>query len=201
MAYENNELVQIISEAEMAFLHHSPTSYLPSGYTFRGAKLNDAPAVVYLLNQRQLQRAAFRVEDFRREWQTPRFNPAMDVRMVFDQREMLVGYIEAWVTDDEPVLWGCVHPDYEGRGVGSALLRWGEARVRLALESLPMSLWAAPRFSALPLQRAHELCEHLGWRQVRPQMAEIKKVTGALHLPETAILQYDVYEKEIDQLN
>ncbi len=81
----------------MALYHHSPTRYLPSGYTFRGANMNDVPAVVYLLNQRQMinnGQPSFHVEDFRREWQSPHFNPAMDVRMVFDLREVLVGYIE-----------------------------------------------------------------------------------------------------------
>jgi GNAT superfamily N-acetyltransferase len=196
-----NLLFLRISEAAMALYHHSPTRYLPGGYTFRGATLNDVASIVYLLNQRQLTEATFRADGFRREWQTLRFNPAMDVRLVFDPREYLVGYIQVWMDEDHPLLWGCVHPAYEGRGIGSALLRWGEARVRLALDSLPASLWMAPHFSTLPVQRAHELCASLGWRQIRPQEAEIKKVTGALHLPETAILQYDVYEKEISQLN
>lgn len=188
----------------MALYHHFPTQYLPSGYTFRGATLNDVPAIVYMLNQRQLRSvglASFRAETFRHEWQTPRFNPAMDVRMVFDQRELLVGYLEVWVNGSHPWLWGCVHPDFEGHGVGSALLRWGEARVCLELDRLPADLQAAPRFSSLPVPRAHELCEHLGWRKIHPKQAEVKKVTGALHLPENANLQYDVYEKDLSQLN
>jgi GNAT superfamily N-acetyltransferase len=191
----------------MALYHHSPTRYLPSGYTFRGANMYDVPSIVYLLNQRQMKNtnsASFHVEDFRREWQTPRLNPAMDIRMVFDPREMLVGYIEAWVSGSHPWLWGCVHPDFEGRGIGSALLRWGEARVCLAMDSLPSALRAAPRFSTLPVQRAHELCEHLGWHYVKASarlLQEARKVTGVLHLPENANLPYDVYEKDINQLN
>jgi GNAT superfamily N-acetyltransferase len=191
----------------MAPLHHSPTSYLPTTYTFRGATMHDVPSIVYLLNQRQQKNtgsASFHVEDFRREWQTPRFNPAMDIRMVFDPREMLVGYIEVWVTSSHPWLWGCVHPDFEGRGIGSALLRWGEARVCLAMDSLPAALRTAPRFSTLPVPRAHELCEHLGWHHIKASARlrqEAQKVTGALHLPENASLQYDVYEKDIKQLN
>jgi GNAT superfamily N-acetyltransferase len=188
----------------MALLRPSPTRYLPGGYTFSGATLQDVPAIVYMLNQRQMKNtgsASFQIEPFRREWQTPRFNPAMDIRLVFDQHERLVGYLEVWVTGLQPWLWGCVHPDFEGRGIGSALLCWGEARVCLALDQIPAALRAAPRFSTLPVQRAHELCEHLGWRKIHPKKAEVKKVTGALHLPENANLQYDVYEKAIDQLS
>jgi len=185
----------------MALYHHSPTSYLPGGYTFRGATLSDLASIVYLLNQRQLTETAFRADGFRQEWQSRRCNPALDVRLVFDPREVLVGYLQFWMDDNHPMLWGCVHPAFEGRGIGSALLRWGEARARLALDQFPVSLWTAPHFSTLPVQRAHELCEHLGWQQIRPQKAEIKKVTGALHLPETADLQYHVYEKAIEQLN
>jgi GNAT superfamily N-acetyltransferase len=191
----------------MALYQHSPTRYLPSGYTFRGANMHDVPAVVYLLNQRQMKNSgtsSFHVEDFRREWQTPRFNPAMDVRMVFDLREMLVGYLEVWVGGSHPWLWGCVHPDFEGRGVGSALLSWGEARVCLELDRVPLDLRAAPRFSTLPVPKAHELCEHLGWHSVQVNeevRQEVKKATGALHLPENANLLYDVYEKDLTQLN
>jgi GNAT superfamily N-acetyltransferase len=191
----------------MALYQHSPTRFLPSGYTFRGADINDVPAVVYLLNQRQMKntgQASFRVDDFRREWQAPHFKPAMDVRMVFDLREMLVGYIEIWVGGSHPWLWGCVHPDFEGRGIGSALLSWGEARVCLELDRVPADLRAAPRFSTLPVQRAHELCEHLGWHSVPMDervRQEVKKVTGALRLPENADLPYDVYEKDLTQLS
>ncbi|RPH59415.1 MAG: GNAT family N-acetyltransferase [Chloroflexi bacterium] len=194
----------------MALSYQSPTRNLPDGYTFRGATFHDIPVAVHLFNLRQmadLGAGSFCVDDIRHEWQTPHFNPAMDVRLVFDRREHLIGYIEVWTINHPPVhpwLWGCVHPDFEGQGIGTTLLRWGEARVGLALDMLPVQQWIAPRFSTLPVQRAHELCEHLGWRYV-PSSAQLrqeaKKGTGALHLPETADLQYDVYEKAIDQLN
>ena len=188
----------------MAPSYQSPTRNLPEGYTFCGATLNDVPAVAHLFHLRQMAGSA---DDIRREWQTPHFNPAMDVRLILDRREMLVGYIEVWTVNgpsEHPWLWGCVHPDFEGHGIGTALLLWGEARVCLAMDSQPVSLRTAPRFSALPAQRAHELCEHLGWHYIPSNAGlrqEAKKVTGALHLPETADLQYDVYEKDICQLH
>jgi len=177
--------------------YQSPTRYLPDRYTFYGASQGDLPMIVYLLNQRQLSPAPFQVDDLRVQWQTPNFNPAMDVRLVFDPREYLVGFIQVSMKDDHPLLWGCVHPDYEGRGIGSALLCWGEARVRFGLDDLTINLWPVPRFVALPAQRAHELCESLGWTQVQPKKKEMKRVTGALHLPEDARRTVDVFEKAI----
>jgi GNAT superfamily N-acetyltransferase len=186
-------------EAEMAPHQHyqSPTRYLPDRYTFYGASQEDLPAIVYLLNQRQFSPAIFRVEELRYEWLSTRFNPAMDVRLVFDPREYLVGFIQVSLDQNQPFLWGCVHPDYEGRGIGSALLCWGEARVRLELDNSPVSQWFAPHFAALSVQRAHELCEMLGWQQITPRKKEMKRVTGALHLPENANRAVDVFEKAI----
>lgn len=182
----------------MAPHHHyqSPRQYLPERYSFYGASQADLPAIVYLLKQRQFGPAVFCVDDLRREWQSSHFNPAMDVRLVFDPREYLVGFLQVSLDSDRPFLWGCVHPDYEGRGIGSALLSWGEARVRFELDGLPSSsLSVAPRFAALPDQRAHELCEHLGWHQIMPRKKEMKRVTGALHLPDEASRVLDVFEK------
>lgn len=184
----------------MALSYISPTRNLPDGYTFRGATLNDINPVVHLLNQRQMADigiASFHMDDLRQEWQWASFNPRMDIRLVFDRSEHLIGYIEVWMLDNQPRIWGCVHPAFEGRGIGTALLRWGEARVLLALDNLPQERWVAPHFSTLPVIRAQELCAALGWHRVRTDVAETRKVTGTLHLPENTNLQYAVYEKEI----
>ena len=187
----------------MAPHHHylSPRQFLPDRYTFYGASFQDLPAIVNLLNQRHICSPAFSVEELRLAWQTPDFNPAMDARLVFDPREQLVGFIQVSLDCDWPLLWGCIHPDYEGHGIGSALLTWAESRVQLALDSLPVSNWSAPHFAALPVQRAQELCETLGWRQITPHPTEMKRVTGALHLPENANRAVNVFEKAVNQLN
>lgn len=184
----------------MAPHHHylSPRQFLPDRYTFYGASFQDLPAIVNLLNQRHICSAAFSVEELRLAWQSPNFSPAMDARLVFDPREHLVGLIQVWMDEARPLLWGCVHPDYEGLGIGSALLTWAEARVHLALDSLPVDAWFAPHFVALPVQRAHELCETLGWQQITPPQKEMKRVTGALHLPENANRAVIVFEKAIE---
>lgn len=194
----------------MALLHQSLTRHLPNGYTFRGATLADLLDVVYLLNVRTTTDTGsghFTIADLRQEWQTPGFNPGMDVRLVFDQRERLIGYIEIWTADSPsyPWLWGCVHPEYEGRGIGTALLSWAEARVRLASDTLPTHLRVAARISTIHSQTtAPALYQMLGWRQICTDYrarAGGQSLTGALRLYQNAGMfshhAYDVYEKEI----
>ncbi|GEM_PF-1329478 len=188
----------------MALLHRSVTSYLPDGYTFRGATFYDAAEILYLFNQRQINgSAACHVEQIRQEWQATQFNPAMDVRLIFDPREHLIGYIEVWLQDVQPWLWGCVHPDYEGRGVGTTLLCWAEARVRLAMDMLPNQQQLVPRFGAPhALENAQALCEHLGWQRAErqnPAARQAHKTTGALRLlnVDEYSSTYDIYEKDM----
>lgn len=62
--------------------------------------------------------------------------------------------------------------------------------------------WRLERyFATLPVERARELCETLGWRQITPPPTEMKRVTGALRLPENANRAVNVFEKAVEQLN
>jgi GNAT superfamily N-acetyltransferase len=184
----------------MALFYRSAIRNLPEGYSFRGATLQDVPMVVQLFHLRQTGGSAGpQVEEVRQEWQTLKFNPAMDVRLILDQREHLIGYIEVWSMLAQPWLWGCVHPEYEGHGIGTALLSWAEARVRLALDVLPAGQRFAPRFGAPhALTSAQALCAALGWQytgMVSSPAKLLKKTTGALRLLEHSA--YDVFEKEM----
>ncbi len=195
----------------MALFYQSATRNLPDGYTFRGAMLNDIPVIAYLFNQSQMNQLSgnnFPFAEMRTEWKTPQFNPALDVRLVFDQREHLIGYIEVWTVkglETHPWLWGCVHPDYEGRGIGTALLRWAEARVTLAMELLPANWRVAPRFGTLrTLKTAPALCAALGWQLLQKDQditLQPIKLASALRLAQNTGLPncgvYSVYEKEI----
>ncbi len=125
---------------------------LPKGFTARGATLDDVEAAVNLFNtwsQSAIHQNEFSdLSALRNEWVSPGFNPATDICLVFSPEGTLAGYIEAWTTSKPPVhpwLWGRVHPEFAGLGIGTWLLQWAEERACKVLDHLPAGLRFAPR--------------------------------------------------------
>ena len=125
---------------------------LPAGFTVRGAALEDVEASLEMYNvwaQKVICKDEINDADaIRTEWVSPGFDPAEDIRLVFAPDGALVGYIEVWTTAKPPVhpwIWGRVHPDYDGLGIGSWMLTWAENRAMRALEEVPADLRFAPR--------------------------------------------------------
>jgi ribosomal protein S18 acetylase RimI-like enzyme len=124
---------------------------LPTGFTFRPPTWEDLPAAVKLMNdfsEQYLGYRGFTENAIDTEWKTPKFNPETDIRMVFTPEGEMVGYIEVWTVGETPAhpwVWARVHPDYEGRGIGSYLMKWGEERARKALDLCPEDVRVAYR--------------------------------------------------------
>jgi mycothiol synthase len=125
---------------------------LPKGFTIRGATLDDVEPSIEMYNlwsqsvigEDEITDA----DDIRNDWVSPGFDPAEDIRLVFAPNSTLVGYIEVYATAKPPVhpwIWGRVHPDYSGLGIGSWMLTWAEKRVLRELEMLDSELRFAPR--------------------------------------------------------
>ena len=118
-------------------------SGLPAGYLLRGATLDDLPEAVAMFNacSRQLIGAdEFTLENYQREWQIPLLNLSEDVQAVIAPDGQLVGCMEVWDLFDPHTrveIWGSVHPDHQGHGIGAALLRWAEDRARCAIPRAP----------------------------------------------------------------
>ncbi len=80
------------------------------------------------------------IEDLRKEWETPKFDLATSTRAVFTPEGKMVGYVELIDIREpavRPFVWGRVHPEYRGRGLGTMLIQWGEERGRQAIDRCP----------------------------------------------------------------
>jgi ribosomal protein S18 acetylase RimI-like enzyme len=148
---------------------------LPEDFTVRGAGLEDVDASVEMFNLwSQTITGEDEVSDadvIRNEWVSPGFDPAEDIRLVFAPDDTLVGYIEVWTTAKPPVhpwIWGRVHPDYSGLGIGTWLLTWTEERAVRALDEVPDDLRLAPRIGIdSRAKESQDLFRNCGYHYLR----------------------------------
>lgn len=116
---------------------------LPEGYVMRGATLNDLPEAVAMFNacsHKLIGADEVTVETYQREWEVPLLNLPEDVKVVIAPDGKLVGCQEVWDLFDPHTrinTWGRVHPDHQGCGIATALLRWAEERARKAIPRAP----------------------------------------------------------------
>jgi ribosomal protein S18 acetylase RimI-like enzyme len=151
------------------------TNALPQGFSTRGASLDDVEAAIELFNrwsQSAIQRNEFGVsEPVRNEWQAPGLNPGRDIRLVFAPNGQMAGYVEAWTIASplvHPWIWGRVHPDYQGLGIGTWLTQWAEDRAMRELEKVPADLRFATRLGSYQgLQEPKQLFENMGYHYIR----------------------------------
>jgi mycothiol synthase len=148
---------------------------LPEGFIARGATLEDVDASLEMYNlwsQRVIGEDDISdAAAIRNEWVSPGFDPAQDIRLVFAPDGTLVGYIEVWATANPPVhpwIWGRVHPDYSGLGIGTWMLSWAEQRALSALDKVPAELRFAPRIGIYSQAReSQKLFKDFGYHYIR----------------------------------
>ncbi|MBZ0296285.1 MAG: GNAT family N-acetyltransferase [Anaerolineae bacterium] len=112
-------------------------------FIIRPAQMEDLENAVALMNicsMASVGQEEFDVTEIRAEWMSPGFDLEHSTRMALTADGDIVGYIEVWDVNPVPVrvwVWGRVHPDYEGQGIGTRLMEWAEGRAREAIERVP----------------------------------------------------------------
>ncbi len=122
---------------------HSVFTHTISDLTFRPARADEGAAVVDVLNAYACATRGvteFSVEEIVSEWQQPGFDLAQSSLAAIAPDGRMVGYVDIWDMDEVPVkpmIFGRVHPEFEGLGIGTQLLQWVERRAHQALERVP----------------------------------------------------------------
>lgn len=120
-------------------------------FHLRPATMNDLDPAVKLFNVcsvHMMGKTEVTLDDVRTEWLLPDFDLATATRVAVDEDGRLVGYVEVWDIEELPVniwVWARVHPDFEGLGIGSALMDWAEQRARQAVDRVPQEIQVVMR--------------------------------------------------------
>lgn len=115
-------------------------------FHLRPVILEDLAAVVELLNICAIDQTGAPDTNenlLKADWEGPSFDLAESVRVAETADSQIVGYISVWDTDPLPVsnwVWARVHPQFEGLGIGSALMEWAEQRLQQTVTRVPDDL-------------------------------------------------------------
>lgn len=145
-----------------------------AGYAIRPASLDDIEGSVEMFNlcsKAMIGTSEFTVERYAKEWQVPDFDLQRDTRLVITPAGQIVGCIEVWDVHEPPVhpwIWGRVHPEWEGKGIGTAMMGWALDRAREAIPRAPSGARVAARSGTVnTYSPAKELLQNLGMKKIR----------------------------------
>jgi GNAT superfamily N-acetyltransferase len=147
---------------------------LPQDFRVRPASLQDIEQAVALFNAcsvAMIGKEDFSVSEMTNEWQTPKFNLEDSTRLVLNQDDEIVAYTEVWAVANpavHPFIWGRVHPNAEGLGIGSEMLKWSLDRSRQVLNRVPDDARVSARAYAVSRYKPSEdlLADH-GFEKIR----------------------------------
>ena len=79
-------------------------------------------------------------EMLQKDWTNPTIDTNRNFRVVTTQNGRVIAYGELW-DDHDPLVyiwsWNRVHPEFEGQGIGTYLMNWGENLARNAMVKTP----------------------------------------------------------------
>ena len=164
----------INSQGKMMLAKTQQDIKLPTNFTSRPARMDDMAAVIDLINHCSMAQIGVpeaEESEMKGFWGDPKLDMDTSTRLVFDTTGKLVAYADVDDTSSMPVhpfVWARVHPDYEGMGVGSALLQWGETTLQRTLTRVPEDIRVAIRGFALSTHEpAKQLFINHGFQLIR----------------------------------
>jgi mycothiol synthase len=141
--------------SEKTIRKSKPWEGLPDNYQVRPATMDDIEEVVDLFNACSIAMIGcedFSVPEIRNDWTTPNFNLEKSTRVILNQENQIVGYADVWDVFNPPVypfLWGRILPEYEGKGLGTAILRWSIDRAKQVFNRVPEDARVSARAYAI----------------------------------------------------
>ena len=155
----------------------SKSDILRERYSMRPADAQDLEGVVSVINaaiQELLGTNESTVEELERDWSTPGFDAQRDTQVVVNSEGQIVGYCDIFDLSEPHVrmhIYGRVHPEHTGRGIGSSLIEWGERRARKSISKAPPGTRVTLYSNMHTINRkALELFENTGFTRVRESL-------------------------------
>ncbi|MEM8535010.1 MAG: GNAT family N-acetyltransferase [Chloroflexota bacterium] len=116
------------------------TATLPAGITIRAPKMDDAEAVVDLINTCAVAEggeADENVSELLADWKSGEISLETDIWLAIAPNGKIIGYEESRPDESNPTVMvdGYVHPDYANQGIGTYLLHLAEERARTLLDA------------------------------------------------------------------
>ncbi|HET6445612.1 MAG TPA: GNAT family N-acetyltransferase [candidate division Zixibacteria bacterium] len=159
---------------EMVSLTMNTTDIAAEEYRLRGATMDDVVPAFELFDtcsKHMIGKSETTLSHVQTEWTSPGFDLANSVRVVETLDGKIVGYVEVWDIEEPPVnlwIWGRVHPDHEGRGIGTKLMSWAEKRARQAIKRAPNGAKVVMRSGTFShYDPAHDLLSGVGMNFIR----------------------------------
>lgn len=120
----------------------------PALYTYRPMRREDVPAVYDMLlaaDRADGRPAQGTLGDAIREFDDPWIDPETDSLLAFARDGSVAGMARIFVNpkpkgECPAFLWGEVHPEHRGRGLGEFLLSWMEARATERVQAAPAGM-------------------------------------------------------------
>lgn len=151
------------------------------------ADLEQAVPMFNLSSRKMIGADEFDLQEYIAEWTAPEINLEGDTRVAVTPDGTILGVIEVWNNTSPYVLnwiWGRVHPDYEGQGVGTAMMEWAEQRAREKLPLAALDTSVIMRTGQISVNTAaKDLFEAQGFNGVRYSFTMERVMDGPPELP------------------